>query len=117
MVSLVTSRATARVCSTTTDWLTSLRPPVSWPSEAVPRATPRPTRTASAKSRSDNTSGQVGRRRGLSATVGHRGFDLADLPGGPAQPFDPGTGDGVVVLDPDAGVIEPLDGRPHPGDH
>src|SRR6266508_906447 len=78
MVSLVTSRATARVCSTTTDWLTVVSPPVTRRNDAVPRAMPRPTATASPKSSTESRSGHTGRRGALSATGRHGGFDLGE---------------------------------------
>src|SRR6476661_4834563 len=117
IVSLVTSRATARVCSTTTDWLTEVSPPVNRRSGAAPRATPRPTTTASPNSSRDSSSGQTERRERLAATFRHGGLDLARLARRPAQPFDTGGGDRVVVFDPDADVVVAAHGGPHLGDH
>src|SRR6478752_6036832 len=99
IVSLVTNLATARVCSTTTDWLMLVSPPVRRRNGAIPRATPRPTITASPKSSSERTSGQTGRLGVLLATARHGGFDLGDLPRRATQPLHPGPGDRVVVLD------------------
>ena len=108
MVSLVTRRATARVCSTTTAWLT-LVSPARWRSGAgAPRdAAPDQHRDGEEQHRRAPAA-RPGRRGDLSATVRHRGLDLADLAGRAAQPLDAGGGDGVVVLDPDADVVVAL---------
>src|SRR5215218_6698852 len=116
-VSLVTRRATARVCSTTTAWLTVVSPLASRSSRPRSWETLRPTSTASAKSSTASSSGHRGRRGALSVTAAHRGFDLADLAGRAAQPLDPGGRDDIVVLDPHADILVALDRGPHAGDH
>src|SRR5215208_383899 len=116
MVSLVTRRATARVCSTTTAWLTVVSPSTRRPSLRRSCDTLRPTSTATPNSTRAMTSGQRGRRGVLSSTA-HRGFDLVWLARRAAQPFDTARSDGVVILDPDPDVAVALDGGSDVRDH